>query len=101
MLNKPVTSIGIIGGGSAGYLSALYLKKLLPGVEVTLIESSKIPVIGVGEATTQLLLEVLHDKLGYSVKEFFKQAKPTLKLGIKLEWGKPGSYHYNNPFGYV
>ena len=46
-----VQEIAIIGGGSAGWMTASYLKKSLPKIDVTLIESSYIPVIGVGEAT--------------------------------------------------
>lgn len=44
--------IGIIGGGTAGYLTALAFKTRYPRLDVTLVESSAIPVIGVGEATT-------------------------------------------------
>ena len=95
-----VKKIGIVGGGSAGYFSALYLKKHFPEIEIELIESSKIPVIGVGEATTPLMLKVLHTILGFPVRDFFQNAKPTLKLGVKFDWGKPGDYYYNNPFGF-
>jgi tryptophan halogenase len=94
-----IKSIGIIGGGSAGYFSALYLKKKFPEIEVTLVESSSIPIIGVGEATTPLIMNFLHKTLGYSTQEFFQKTKPTLKLGVKFEFGKKGNYYYNNPFG--
>lgn len=94
-----VNNIAVVGGGSAGYLTALYLKKKYPDWSVTLIESSKIPVIGVGEATTPRLLRYLHYDLGISVREFFKEVKPTLKLGVKFDWGKSGNYYFNNPFG--
>ncbi len=94
-----IQTIGIIGGGSAGYFSALFLKKTYPEKEVTLIESSSIPIIGVGEATTPLIMNFLHKTLGYNIQDFFKKTKPTLKLGVKFEFGKTGNYHYNNPFG--
>ena len=94
-----VKQIGIIGGGTAGYLTALSLKKIKSDIEVSLIESSQIPVIGVGEATTPILLKLLHEILEIDIQEFHSSTHPTWKLGIKYEWGKPGSYYFNNPFG--
>ena len=44
--------IGILGGGTAGYLTALALRRRRPQLPVTVIESSSLPTIGVGEATT-------------------------------------------------
>jgi len=49
----------IVGGGSAGWLSALYLNKLFPNDSVSLIESKDIPIIGVGEATTPHIITCL------------------------------------------
>ncbi|GAA4272629.1 tryptophan halogenase family protein [Aquimarina gracilis] len=89
--------ICILGGGTAGYLTALALKKLF-NIPVTLIESSKIPPIGVGEATTPIIKGYLFDVLGLNVAEFYEKVKPTWKLGIKFEWGLPGEYFFNYPF---
>ena len=50
----------VLGGGTAGYLTAMGLRARLPHLEVTLIESSKIPIIGVGEASTPELVKFLH-----------------------------------------
>ena len=99
LLGKRPSSIGVIGGGTAGYLSALYLHAVLPEIDITLIESSSVPVIGVGESTTPLLADFLHKTLGIPVQEFFAETKPTLKLGVRLEWGTPEESHYNNTFG--
>jgi tryptophan halogenase len=98
-LTDNIKSIGIIGGGSAGYFSALYLKKKFPEIDITLVESSSIPIIGVGEATTPLIMNFLHKTLGYSTQEFFQKTKPTLKLGVKFEFGKKENTSFNNPFG--
>ena len=91
-------SVGVIGGGTAGYLSALALKRVFPHLKVTVVASSKIPVIGVGEATTPLLPKMLHNFLGLDVVEFYEKVRPTWKLGIKFVWGKPGDYYFNYPF---
>ena len=96
---KDVRDIGVIGGGTAGYFTALYLKKKFGDKNITVIESSKIPIIGVGEASTPLLLKFIHSILGFSVHEFFNATKPTLKLGVKFNWGRKEDKHYLNPFG--
>ncbi|MFM7022551.1 MAG: tryptophan 7-halogenase [Flavobacteriales bacterium] len=96
---KKIKSIGVIGGGTAGYFSALYMKKQFPDIEVTLIESSKLPIIGVGEATTSLLQKFMHKYMEWPVQEIFQKVKPTLKLGIKFYWGRKDVSHYNFPFG--
>ena len=91
--------IAVVGGGTAGYFAALSLKRELADVEVTLIESKKIPIIGVGEATTTLMPPFLHLLLGIDIVELYREVKPTWKLGIKFEWGLPGDYFFVYPFG--
>lgn len=94
-----VASVGILGGGTAGYLAALALRAKLPRLAVTLIESPDLPIIGVGEATTPLMPQFLHADLGLDVAELFREVRPTFKLGIRFLWGAPetGDFHY--PFG--
>ena len=91
-------TVGILGGGTAGYLTALAMRSLRPALEVTVISSSKIPVIGVGESTTSEMPPFLHRLLGLDVIEFYDQVKPTWKLGVRFEWGKPAPYYFNYPF---
>lgn len=93
-----VRSVAVLGGGTAGYLAALTLRRKLPGLEVTVLESRDIPVIGVGEATTPLLPALLHGTLGIDMADFFAEVRPTLKLGIRFEWGRPAPYAFNYPF---
>jgi tryptophan halogenase len=91
--------IGVVGGGTAGYFAALAIKRRFPHIDVTLVESSKIPIIGVGEATTTLMPPFLHQELGLDIVELFQEVKPTFKMGIKFEWGLPGDYYFTYPFG--
>lgn len=93
-----IKSIGVLGGGTAGYLAALALKKLHPNIKTSVIESSKIPVIGVGESTTTEIVPFLHRTLGIDPGTFFREVEPTLKLGIRFDWGCPGDYHFNFNF---
>ncbi|MBV8818815.1 MAG: tryptophan 7-halogenase [Acidobacteriaceae bacterium] len=85
---RAVCRVGVLGGGTAGYLTALALQAKVPWVNVTLIESSRIPVIGVGEATTPPILAFLHHYLGIDALDFWNKVKPTWKLGINFEWGR-------------
>ena len=50
-MDNLIKKIVIVGGGTAGWMTASYLKKALHGVQITLIEAPAIPKIGVGEAT--------------------------------------------------
>ena len=94
-------SIGILGGGTAGYMSAIALKRQLPHLQVSLIESSDIPIIGVGEATVSEFPPFLHHYLGLDIQELYEQIKPTWKQGIRFEWGQPGDYHFNFTFNHL
>lgn len=97
-LDQPKT-IGIVGGGTAGYLTALALRSKHPHLKVTLVESPRVPVIGVGEATTPLMLQFLHVDLAIDIVDFFQQVAPTLKLGIQFDWGHPAPWSFPYPFG--
>lgn len=95
---KRVASIAIVGGGSAGWMTAAYLAKVLVGVRVTLVESAKIPAIGVGEATTPMIHNFLHE-LGFtSPAQWMPECEATYKTGILFEnWFEKGD-RYWHPF---
>lgn len=96
--DSSIRSVAVLGGGTAGYLAALTLRRKLPDLEVTVIESPEISVIGVGEATTPLLPALLHGTLGLDIYDFFRQVRPTWKLGIRFLWGRPAPHAFNYPF---
>lgn len=95
----PPQKIGVVGGGTAGYFTALAIKRHFPHLDVTVVESSRIPIIGVGEATTTLMPPFLHHDLGLDIVDLFYAVKPTFKMGIKFEWGLPDDYYFTYPFG--
>ncbi len=88
----------ILGGGSAGLLTAVALRRLLPELKVTLVRSPNIPVIGVGESTTTYVPKFLHTILGLDRRQFFERVEPVWKLGIRFEWGAPAESHFNYSF---
>lgn len=91
---KRVQKVIVLGGGSAGFLAAITLKKRMPILEVKVIHSSKIPIIGVGEGSTFTMPQYLHGYLGIDPATFHRIVKPTYKLGIRFEWGPRDHFHY-------
>ncbi len=82
--------IVIVGGGTAGWLTALYAKKLFKNDHITLIESQDIPIIGVGEATTPHLIDFL-EELHIDFVDVIKNTDGTIKNGISFEdWNGDG-----------
>ena len=84
----------IVGGGTAGFLSALTLRKCLPDADIRVIQSSKLGIIGVGEGSLRQLPAFLHDYLGIDPHRFYREVNPTWKLGIKFVWGKRCDFNY-------
>lgn len=73
--------ITVLGGGTSGWLTSLFLKKHLPNYEISLIESEKIGIIGVGEGTTPMLIPFLED-LEINIRDLVKETDATIKHGI-------------------
>src|ERR1700722_2069812 len=92
-------TVGVIGGGTAGYLAALAIKRRSPEVQVRLVESSAVPIIGVGEATTTLMPPFLHRQLGLDIVELFESVGATFKLGIKFGGGPADGSYFTYPCG--
>ena len=90
-----IQRILILGGGSAGFLAAISLKLKVPDIQVLVIRSKAMGVIGVGEATTFAFPNYLHGRLGIEPGEFHRRAQPTWKLGIRfLNWSPRGPFDY-------
>ena len=92
-----VQKVLVLGGGSAGFMAALALKVKLPALQVRVVRSPDIGIIGVGEGSTVVLTEFLHKFLGVGRKKFHEVANPTWKLGLRFVWG-PRPY-FNYTFG--
>lgn len=86
--------IVVVGGGSAGFLAAITLKARMPVLDVTVIHSSDIPIIGVGEGTTLTMPPFLHGYLGIDPTRFHREVQPTYKLGIRFLWGPRDHFFY-------
>ena len=91
--------IVIVGGGSAGWMSAATLIKAFPNKEIVVIETKDVPIIGVGESTLGGIRSWTRF-IGLDESSFFKTTDASFKLSIKFtDFYKKdhGSFHY--PFG--
>lgn len=102
-MSESITHIVVVGGGTAGWLSAAVIAahhKAANSKEfkVTLVESSDIPTIGVGEGTWPTMKNTLH-KIGLDEKEVFKRCHAAFKQGAKfINWVHGNGDFYYHPF---
>ncbi|XOV81075.1 MAG: tryptophan halogenase family protein [Aestuariibacter sp.] len=91
--------IVIVGGGSAGWMTALHYAHHLPHCDITLIESSDVGIIGVGEGSTPYL-KAFFKHLGIDESEWMHATDATYKTGIQFDnWSTVPSYTgYFHPF---
>jgi tryptophan halogenase len=80
-----MNSITILGGGSAGWMTAAYLSVHNPDLDITLIESDNIPTIGVGEATTPYLMKFFKDIGVEKESDWMPYCNATYKNGVMYE----------------
>lgn len=93
--------IVIVGGGTAGYISAFQIKSKYPDSEITLIDSSKIGILGAGEATTPFFAQTLK-KLDLPISDFVKETKATVKNGLMfVGWGTEKDRYFHPFYNYV
>jgi tryptophan halogenase len=101
-MHHNVKSILVVGGGSSGWMTAAAIAKMLPHIKLTLVESSSIPTIGVGESTIGHINTFL-SMLDIKDEDWMKYCNATYKTSIKFidfrenPTEQPHTFHY--PFG--
>jgi len=101
-----IQNVVILGGGTAGWMTASYLKKAFPDVHITLMEAPGIPRIGVGEATVPNLQKVFFDFLGIPEDVWMRRCNAAFKVAVKFcNWRKPraedSTDHFYHLFGLI
>jgi hypothetical protein len=106
-MDHRIRDIVILGGGSAGWMTASYLGKALQGsVRITVLEAPAIPKIGVGEATIPNLQKTFFNYLGIDEGDWMPECNASFKMGIKyVNWrsggdGVPGPRSVNGGTDY-
>jgi tryptophan halogenase len=98
-MSKQINKIVIVGGGSAGWMSAATMIKCFPEKEIVLVESPGIPTVGVGESTIGGI-GVWLNLLDIKDEDFMKYTDASYKLSIRFtDFYKKGSGSFHYPFG--
>lgn len=88
--------IVVLGGGTAGWLTAHWCKFNLPNYSITLVQSKKVGIIGVGEATTPHIVTFLKD-LNFDIKDIINKTNGSIKNGISFEnWNGDGKKYFHS-----
>jgi tryptophan halogenase len=93
--------IVIVGGGTAGWITAAMWIKETIGHDITVVESSKIGIIGAGEGSTGSMPWFIRDKWPDNIVneiDFLKKTKATLKMAIRMKNWKGDGTSYYSPF---
>ena len=97
MTQEPIRSVLIVGGGTAGWMTASILSRFFAAdrLAITVVESEEIGIVGVGEATVPLM-QIFNRLLGIDERDFLKATNGTYKLGIEFrDWAEIGDSFFH------
>ncbi|MDA9373839.1 tryptophan 7-halogenase [bacterium] len=93
-MKSQVKKIVVLGGGASGWFTAGYLKHKNPEIDITLIESPKVGIVGVGESTIPQLGDFFRE-MGIEERDWMASSNSIYKLGNKfVGWNIEGKRHH-------
>lgn len=96
MVEKMIKQLTILGAGTSGLLSALILKARFSNLNIRVIKSSEIGIIGVGEGSTEHWATFMKI-CGISINELIRETDATFKTGIKfINWNGDNDYYFHS-----
>jgi tryptophan halogenase len=98
-MSKRINKIVVVGGGSAGWMTASTIIKQFPNMDVSVVESPNVPTVGVGESTIGGINNWMN-LIGVVDTDFMKETDASYKLSIRFtDFYRKGSGSFHYPFG--
>lgn len=90
-----ISSVTVVGGGDAGLLTALALRRVNPGLDIEVVDDFEESPTNVGKSTFEAIVPLLHDVLGIDEGRFLREVKPVWKGSVFFrDWCGNDPFHY-------
>mgnify|MGYP000471767890 FL=1 len=93
-MGERIDRVLVVGGGDAGLLTALSLRKMNPRMDVSVVDDFDREIPAVGKSTFQAIFRIFHDTLGFDEQTFVSEVKPVWKASVYFDDWCGRTFHY-------